>query len=67
MTPLSGSGIAVDVPSGWEGRIYSNAPAGRPPPSHAQPFGVRAENAVLHVASFPLPPARVTTAAAQPN
>jgi hypothetical protein len=36
---LSGSGIGVEVPSGWEGRIYAKGP-----------------NAVLHLASFALPP-----------
>lgn len=58
MTKLSGSGIAVDVPSGWEGRIYTNAPA-RPGPQSGpsgKTEGVPASNAVLHVASFPLPP-----------
>lgn len=57
MSELSGSGIGVDVPTGWEGRIYT-----RPP----EPSGLRAAStmaseqettgAVLHVASFPLPP-----------
>ena len=29
MSSLAGSGITVDVPSGWEGRIYSKPePAG---------------------------------------
>lgn len=57
MTRLSGSGIAVDVPSGWEGRIYSRAPAGRAGSPGVQPRGgPPVENAVLHVASFPLPP-----------
>ena len=57
MSRLSGSGLAVEVPSGWEGRIYSNAAAGAPPEvgaSSAAPPGPA--NAVLHVASFPLPP-----------
>jgi hypothetical protein len=39
MSELRGSGIVVDVPAGWEGRIYS-----------------KNDNAVVHVASFPLPP-----------
>lgn len=57
MSRLSGSGIALDVPPGWEGRIYSKAPAGPLPAFDAaaaqQP---PVTNAVLHVASFPLPP-----------
>ena len=54
MTNLSGSGLAVDVPSGWEARIYS-----RPTPTDLRPasaHGQPQDNAVLHVASFPLPP-----------
>jgi hypothetical protein len=55
MTHLSGSGIGVEVPSGWEGRIYSKAPGGRAPSTDAAPGNAPA-NAVLHIASFPLPP-----------
>src|SRR5688500_16313165 len=52
MSRISGSGIEVEVPPGWEGRIYARpAPAGR---EEASPAGN--DNAVLHVASFPLPP-----------
>ena len=40
MTRISGSGIAVDVPSGWDGRIYTRG---------------RGDEAVLHLASFALP------------
>ena len=57
MSQIAGSGIAVDVPAGWEGRIYTRSP---------EPSGLRAADAmsaeaettgaVLHVASFPLPP-----------
>jgi hypothetical protein len=58
MSRLSGSGIDVDVPSGWEGRIYSKANAG--PPTGVDPATAMqtapVSNAVLHVASFPLPP-----------
>ena len=52
MSRLSGSGISVDVPSGWEGRIYEKHE--RAP----RPTGTLEQNpnAVLHVASFPLPP-----------
>jgi hypothetical protein len=55
MSRLSGSGIGVDVPSGWEGRIYTTpATAGRQPA--AAGAQTRSDHAVLHVASFPLPP-----------
>jgi hypothetical protein len=57
MAGLTGSGIAVEVPAGWEGRIYTRT---------AEEAGMRAASAmdarqettgaVLHVASFPLPP-----------
>ncbi|MEY2450634.1 MAG: hypothetical protein QOD92_208 [Acidimicrobiaceae bacterium] len=58
MTRLSGSGLGVDVPAGWEGRIYGKAPAeGRPEFNTATTRGEPPPtNAVLHVASFPLPP-----------
>ena len=59
MNRLTGSGIAVEVPSGWEGRIDSRtAPAAHPPASQGlQPQGAApVQNAVLHVSSFPLPP-----------
>ncbi|MEY2421814.1 MAG: hypothetical protein QOI95_1881 [Acidimicrobiaceae bacterium] len=59
MSRLSGSGVAVDVPSGWEGRIYSRA-AGETTPAFSSAGAASQEapvsNAVLHVASFPLPP-----------
>jgi hypothetical protein len=52
MSQLTGSGITVDVPSGWEGRIYSKpSPGPRGAAAQHSP-----ENAVVHVASFPLPP-----------
>ncbi|HEV3227380.1 MAG TPA: hypothetical protein VGZ52_11115 [Acidimicrobiales bacterium] len=52
MSRLSGSGIGVDVPSGWEGRIYA-----KPSDPGLHPTGAQSmnPNAVLHVASFPLP------------
>ena len=57
MTALAGSGITVDVPSGWEGRIYTRTPE----PSGLRPASAMAPQqettgAVMHVASFPLPP-----------
>jgi hypothetical protein len=52
MKRLEGSGIAVDVPSGWEGRIYARA-AGEPGMATER---AASDNAVVHVASFPLPP-----------
>jgi len=55
MSALSGAGITVDVPDGWEGRIYT-----RPPASDTAEVGAArttdAPNAVLHVASFAMPP-----------
>ena len=57
MSRLSGSGVTVEVPSGWEGRIYSNAAASPPPAlGAASAPAPGAANAVLHIASFPLPP-----------
>ena len=57
MSQLAGSGIAVDVPAGWDGRIYKRTP---------EPSGLRAASAVapheettgavMHVGSFALPP-----------
>lgn len=52
MSSLSGSGITVDVPTGWEGRIYAKHERGPRPTGHME----QQPNAVLHVASFPLPP-----------
>ncbi len=56
MSALSGSGITIDVPGGWDGRIYTRAPE----PSGLRPAtaGVPTQEttgAVVHVASFPLP------------
>lgn len=56
MSELSGSGITVDVPPGWEGRIYERSPsAGGSGSVQAAGVGSPA-NAIVHVASFPLPP-----------
>jgi hypothetical protein len=58
-----GSGIAVDVPSGWEGRIYTRGPdpnamrSASAVPSPMNPTETtETTGAVVHVASFPLPP-----------
>lgn len=60
MNRLSGSGLEVDVPEGWEGRISSRYSATTPrPPLHAADAGAggdRPTNAVLHLASFAMPP-----------
>jgi hypothetical protein len=58
MSRLSGSGVAVDVPSGWEGRIYANSRGENKRGLGAAAADAQspASNAVLHVASFPLPP-----------
>lgn len=54
MSRLSGSGLSVDVPQGWEGRVYAR-PA-QPPGLAAQSHGSMVSNAVLHLASFAMPP-----------
>lgn len=54
MSQMNGSGISVDVPTGWEGRIYNTEQHG--PRSMADGAAPMAANAVVHVASFPLPP-----------
>lgn len=52
MSQLSGSGVVVDVPSGWEGRIYERHERAPRPTGTLEQHA----NAVVHVASFPLPP-----------
>lgn len=42
MAELSGFGVSVDVPSGWDARLYSRDEGG-------------SARAALHVATFPLP------------
>jgi hypothetical protein len=56
MSRLSGSGIDVDVPDGWEGRIYTRQPDPNPGGFAASSIRPETTEAVLHVASFPLPP-----------
>src|SRR5580765_5501402 len=61
MTKLTGSGISVDVPEGWDGRIYSRERRGHPDAgAEATPQGrsttSNPDNAVLHLASFAIPP-----------
>jgi hypothetical protein len=58
---LAGAGLAAEVPSGWDARIYSR-PLSTPEvlaEPRASPFRRRAETsggtASLHAASFPLP------------
>jgi len=57
MSRITGSGIAVDVPAGWDGRIYTRVPA---PTAGRRPDAAFAQGettaAVVHIASFPLPP-----------
>ena len=50
MARLSGHAIAVDLPTGWDGRIYRREPA-EAGTAHA----TADTQAVLHAASFPLP------------
>ena len=56
MARLSGLGIDVEMPSGWDARIY------RRPPGDARPaLGAGASpatHAVVHAGNFPLPAAR---------
>ena len=54
MSKISGSGSAVEVPAGWEGRIYARTAPGAAP--GAAESRTTADNAVVHVASFALPP-----------
>jgi len=51
MSQLNRSGVAVEVPTGWEGRIYSKPERGPRPTGRLE----QNPNAVVHVASFPLP------------
>ena len=57
MTRLSGMGIDVEMPSGWDARIY-----GRPPgelgPALAAGHLSAASHAVVHAGNFPLPATR---------
>lgn len=55
MTQLSGMGIGLDLPQGWDGRIAPRDPGtARLPAGAAPPTG----GALAHVANFPLPPTR---------
>ena len=57
MSRLSGSGLSVELPDGWEGRIYSrSAEQAAKASATGGPMAPPASNAFLHVASFPLPP-----------
>ena len=53
MKRLDGSGIAVEVPTGWEGRIYSRTATVGSATGRGQ---TTRDDAVLHVSSFALPP-----------
>lgn len=68
MRTLSGSGVRVDLPQGWDGRIYRRVneapPSPFPPPAHpvpppaghsAAPEPQADGNRALHAANFPLP------------
>lgn len=54
--PLSGSGVDVTVPAGWDGRIAGRRPEGDLPPGEVAAAADAPTTAVVHVASFPLPP-----------
>jgi hypothetical protein len=54
---LSGMGIDVEMPSGWDARIYARAPGETGPAlDSGAPSG--ATHAVVHAGNFPLPTAR---------
>jgi hypothetical protein len=55
MTRLSGSGISVDVPAGWEGRIYERQRGGGDQMPQGMSGSTNPDNAVLHLASFAIP------------
>jgi hypothetical protein len=56
MSELTGSGITLDVPGGWDGRIYTRTPEpSGPRPASAMAPVQETTAAVVHVASFPLP------------
>jgi hypothetical protein len=57
VSELSGSGVSVELPSGWEGRIYTRVPEPTGPiAATALPAAQETTAAVAHVASFALPP-----------
>ncbi len=53
MARLSGFAVHVDLPTGWDGRIYRRPPADAGLAAANQASA--STNAVLHAASFPLP------------
>lgn len=52
MTKLRGAGIAIELPAGWDARIARRAPD----PGLGAVTATAARPALLHAASFPLPP-----------
>jgi len=69
MSALADSGISIEVPSGWEGRIYTRSPgpnglgdararSSQDQMSSQEEMSSQQETtgAVMHIASFPLPP-----------
>ncbi|NNC79142.1 MAG: hypothetical protein HKN94_03220 [Acidimicrobiales bacterium] len=57
MTELSGAGVRVDLPRGWEGEIFNRAPEPTRALSTTLPTGETARN-VIHLANFSLPTER---------
>jgi hypothetical protein len=55
--PLAAHGITVQLPTGWEGRIFRRAAYGEPntPEGRAGPPGTTTRT-VVHLATIPLPP-----------
>ena len=56
MSRVAGAGISVEVPQGWEARLYARPPADAVVAPAQARHGSLDGNAVLHVASFALPP-----------
>jgi hypothetical protein len=57
VSELTGSGVTVELPSGWEGRIYTRVPEPSAPLSAVVgPAPLETTAAVVHIASFALPP-----------
>lgn len=56
---ITGPGIAIEVPQGWEAEIYQPLREHRVPGGSAvPPAELEKAPAVLHAANFPLPPGR---------
>jgi hypothetical protein len=58
MTEIAAEGLSIEVPTGWEGRVYRRAEAGQPQAANvagpAAPEGERSFP-VAHLATIPIP------------